>query len=196
MWVLSWRMPLITLEITLCMSKYPPPPSPSVLSFGNCILQVIARSFSVNSLLAISSEVILRKLIPCLTQLRHASFLSRTLKQSQSIANNDIQWQSITNDDKQWETMTNKDIPWQTMTTMTNKDLIAPPPSSLKSYKHLTLPSTTPSHSLWQANYCKIGFRCLFSKILLNKQIARTIKWFEHERTQNSCALCAVASIT
>ena len=116
LWVLSWRMPLITLEITLCMSKYPPPPSPSVLSFGNCILQVIARSFSVNSLLAISSEVILRKLIPCLTQLRHASFLSRTLKQSQSIANNDIQWQSITNDDKQWETMTNKDIPWQTMT--------------------------------------------------------------------------------
>ena len=127
LWVLSWRMPLITLEITLCMSKYPPPPSPSVLSFGNCILQVIARSFSVNSLLAISSEVILRKLIPCLTQVHYASPPSWTLKQSQHMANNDLQWQSMTNNDKQRQKMANNGKQWQTMTkndkqrqTMTN----------------------------------------------------------------------------
>ena len=120
------------------MSKYPPPPLPSVLSFGNCILQVIARSFSVNFLLAINSEVILRKLIPCLTQLHYASFLSRTLKQSQSMANSDIQWQSMTNNNKQLQTKKNNDKRRPNCTA----------PSSLKSYKHLRLPSTTPSHSL------------------------------------------------
>ena len=74
------------------------------------------------------------------------------------MTNNDKQRQTMTNNDKQWPKMTKSDTQWQSMTnnnkqlqTKKNNDKQRPnctAPSSLKSYKHLRLPSTTPSHSL------------------------------------------------